>query len=346
MTAPIDPDPIAILLDEHVAAMARFGELDDALAIVQDVTSEHRVRTLDLARRMLDFLNAELEVHIRKEEEPLFPRLKAALPADDCLVDEMIAEHDQIRMKREHVRVVLDEMLTGDDHAAFRAQRAAFANALAATGRAVGSTEQFRLLRRAWRSAFETLRIHFQNEEEIAFPLAQELLSAEELAAAGVAMITIDEEQVMTERPDRDTRPSGETTGSAHRPAQRLAAPVLTFDLASELAQLKEEPSWLRGDRNAKTLVKEGDFRVVLTAMKAGTTIAQHETAARITIQALAGRLRLLVAGDTTDLATGRLVALDRNIPHAVEAVEESAFLLTLAWHGDGRGTAETPNAG
>jgi hypothetical protein len=118
-----------------------------------------------LALRTLDFLNAELEVHIRKEEEPLFPRLKAALPSDDRLVDEMIAEHDQVRMKRERVRGVLEEMLNGDDHVEFRELRAAFGAAVGIAVQPDVSIEGLRSLRQAWRAAYETLRVHFQNEE-------------------------------------------------------------------------------------------------------------------------------------------------------------------------------------
>jgi quercetin dioxygenase-like cupin family protein len=38
--------------------------------------------------------------------------------------------------------------------------------------------------------------------------------------------------------------------------------------------------------------------------------------------------------GRTFDLPAGSLLALDQGIPHDVEALEESAFLLTIAWPG------------
>ena len=90
----------------------------------------------------------------------------------------------------------------------------------------------------------------------------------------------------------------GETTGTPERPAQRLAAPVLTFDLPAELAHLRGEPAWARGDRNAKTLVKEPDFRLVLVALKAGARLEEHRAPGRISIQTLEGRLRLRVADE------------------------------------------------
>ena len=38
--------------------------------------------------------------------------------------------------------------------------------------------------------------------------------------------------------------------------------------------------------------------------------------------------------GRTFDLPAGTLLTLDQNLPHDVEALEESAFLLTIAWPG------------
>jgi len=37
----------------------------------------------------------------------------------------------------------------------------------------------------------------------------------------------------------------------------------------------------------------------------------------------------------------GRLVSLERDVPHMVEALEESAFLLTIAWRGRHDDTAQ-----
>jgi quercetin dioxygenase-like cupin family protein len=122
------------------------------------------------------------------------------------------------------------------------------------------------------------------------------------------------------------------TTGTPDRPAQQLAAPAMPFDLADEVSRLRSEPAWLQGDRNAKTLVKQPDFRVVLTVMRTGARLAHHDTAARLTLHVLSGRLSLRLLGTTAELSQGHLLVLDRDVRHDVEAVEESAFLLTLAW--------------
>lgn len=106
----------------------------------------------------------------------------------------------------------------------------------------------------------------------------------------------------------------------------------MSFDLLEEIKQLQQETAWRDGNHNAKTLVKEPDLRIVLVAMKDGMRLATHQTAARIAIQTMVGSVRVHLPNQTLDLPTGHVVALEANIPHDVEALGESAFLLTVAW--------------
>ena len=88
-------------------------------------------------------------------------------------------------------------------------------------------------------------------------------------------------------------RPLGETSGSSQRAPQRLGLPTISFDLEHELGLLRQEESYCAGDRNAKTLVKESGLRVVLTVMRSGARLQEHKTSGPISIQTLAGRIRL-----------------------------------------------------
>ncbi len=112
---------------------------------------------------------------------------------------------------------------------------------------------------------------------------------------------------------------------------QPMAATYLEFDLAREVDGLLREPQWNTG-RNAKTLVKYDDLRVVLLALRALTRIPDHRTEGRITIQAIRGHLRVHAESRTFDLPAGGLLALDGGLVHDVEAIEDSALLLTIAW--------------
>jgi len=114
---------------------------------------------------------------------------------------------------------------------------------------------------------------------------------------------------------------------------QPMAAAYLEFDMARELEQLRREPERISG-QNARTLVKYDDFRIVLMTLKARARVPGHRTEGRISIQTIAGHIQVRAEGRTFDLPTGRLLTLDQGLPHDVEALEESAFLLTIAWPG------------
>ena len=112
-----------------------------------------------------------------------------------------------------------------------------------------------------------------------------------------------------------------------------MASPFLEFDLTAEVDRLQRETTWNTG-QNARTLLKYDDFRVVLMALKANTHIPEHHTEGRISVHVLSGHIRLNASGRTFDLRSGSLLALDQGAPHAIEALQESAFLLTIAWPG------------
>lgn len=114
-----------------------------------------------------------------------------------------------------------------------------------------------------------------------------------------------------------------------------MTAPRLRFDLDEEIRRLWQEPASGAG-RNARTLVKQPDFRIVLVVLKANHRINEHGADGRISIQTVRGHIRMRVdrqgADETIDLPAGHLLALDRGIQHEVEAGVDSAFLLTVAW--------------
>ena len=80
--------------------------------------------------------------------------------------------------------------------------------------------------------------------------------------------------------------------------------------------------------------MKYDDFRVVLTALQANTRIPEHKTDGRIRSTCCRVHIRLTASGRTFNLRPGSLVALDQGSAHDIEALEESAFLLTIAWPG------------
>jgi quercetin dioxygenase-like cupin family protein len=126
------------------------------------------------------------------------------------------------------------------------------------------------------------------------------------------------------------------TTSPRRRPhTPPLASAYLEFDLAAEVERLHGETTWDSG-QNARTLVKYDDLRVVLMALKTGARIPAHTAKGNISVQVLSGHIRLNASGRVFDLRPGNLLALGYETPHDLEALEESAVLLTIAWTGGG----------
>jgi hypothetical protein len=60
-----------------------------------------------------------------------------------------------------------------------------------------------------------------------------------------------------------------------------------------------------------------------------------------VTVQVLAGRLHVRLADRTVEGVPDRLVSIETGVAHALEALEETTFLLTIA----GTRTGPTPRA-
>jgi quercetin dioxygenase-like cupin family protein len=114
----------------------------------------------------------------------------------------------------------------------------------------------------------------------------------------------------------------------AERP--RALVPLFHIGLEEQIAHLKAEPTWRSSDRNAITLTKDAALRVVLIAMKIGARLHEHQAAGPVILQAVSGSLRLSAGGEVLTLKPGEVVVLESAIEHEVEALEESALLITL----------------
>ncbi|MEO6817076.1 MAG: cupin domain-containing protein [Edaphobacter sp.] len=103
------------------------------------------------------------------------------------------------------------------------------------------------------------------------------------------------------------------------------------LDLAQEMLASEQTKPWQTG-HTARMLFKKADFRMVLISMEKGSALKEHHADGTISVQVLKGSIRFIVQGETHTLHANSLVSLDASIKHQVEALEESAFLLTIAW--------------
>jgi quercetin dioxygenase-like cupin family protein len=60
----------------------------------------------------------------------------------------------------------------------------------------------------------------------------------------------------------------------------------------------------------------------------------EHHVDGRISILLLKGRIRLHSLNQDTEILPGDLLALEYGILHQIEAIKESAFLITISWPG------------
>lgn len=103
------------------------------------------------------------------------------------------------------------------------------------------------------------------------------------------------------------------------------------FDLIQEIADSRSKKPWTAG-HYAKTLFKKSDFRTVLMAMEPHSRMKEHHADGTISIQVIKGAIRFTAQGKSHDIRGGDLITLGASIPHEIEALEDSAFLLTISW--------------
>ncbi len=119
-----------------------------------------------------------------------------------------------------------------------------------------------------------------------------------------------------------------DTSGQALRPTQGAFASI---KIADEIARLKAKLDASSGDRESASLVKDYGLNVMLMMLKCGARLHEHRTKGPITVQVLSGAVNFVAANTHNQLAAGTLFALDREVPHSVEALEDSILLLTAA---------------
>jgi quercetin dioxygenase-like cupin family protein len=129
---------------------------------------------------------------------------------------------------------------------------------------------------------------------------------------------------------------------SRHAPHQResltrlpeLGDTVIRRNINDELEKLEDAPSLqLAAGRSSETIVKYPEFRIVLVRMKQGSYMSHHRAEGPISVHVVLGKIRIHLPDERMEeLGSGDLLALERGLEHDVEALEDCAFLLTIAW--------------
>lgn len=255
------------------------------------------------------------ERHHQKEDNDLFPLLESkGVPPHGCPLGALKNEHDKARSIVSELSDAAEVYISTDGRA-----REALIHALD--------------------SLVELYPGHIWKEEYLLFPMVEKVLSNAELRRLGERFDKL-EAEVDPRLHDRLEQFANGFRVEFHTGPQRspqpTAGPYLAFNLTEEAERLRHEPAWSSG-RNSRTMLKYADFRIVLIVLRAQHRMEEHHTDANISVQTLSGRMRVRAAGKMFEMPTGELLALERGMPHDVEAVEDSTFLLTIAWPSDAR---------
>ncbi|MGE0867090.1 MAG: cupin domain-containing protein [Kofleriaceae bacterium] len=72
---------------------------------------------------------------------------------------------------------------------------------------------------------------------------------------------------------------------------------------------------------------------MVLTVLDRGTHVAEHRRNHATTFQVLDGRVIVALLEASFHLTAGELLTIERDVPHAIVAVDDSALVLTITKH-------------
>jgi quercetin dioxygenase-like cupin family protein len=80
----------------------------------------------------------------------------------------------------------------------------------------------------------------------------------------------------------------------------------------------------------SRVLAKTAGGNLTLFAFDAGEGLNEHTSPFDAFVIVLAGRFSLTIDGSPVEAASGTIVRMPANVPHAVEAVEPSRMLLAM----------------
>jgi len=128
------------------------------------------------------------------------------------------------------------------------------------------------------------------------------------------------------------------TSGSGVRDSRALRDPLMTFNVLDEIARLAGEPQWGDGDRNSIVLAKDARFRMLLSVLREGARLADEDAEATLSVHLITGSVSVRRDDRESLLVPGEIAVLEAGASWSIDALAESAVLLTLAW--------PKPNAG
>lgn len=102
--------------------------------------------------------------------------------------------------------------------------------------------------------------------------------------------------------------------------------------LGEKIAELRSSPQYRGGGHAARTLFKRPEMSVVLVVLARGKMLNEHRVDRPVSIHTVEGWLTVHAPERSVEHVAGGLQLLDPSVVHDVEALSDSALLLTIPW--------------
>lgn len=83
-------------------------------------------------------------------------------------------------------------------------------------------------------------------------------------------------------------------------------------------------------DKPVQNVLQRGESKFVQLSFEPGKGLAKHRVPLSLTVVVLTGRVVFTVEDNTQVLEASEMLAVDKSVEHAIEAIEKSTVLLVL----------------
>ena len=100
----------------------------------------------------------------------------------------------------------------------------------------------------------------------------------------------------------------------------------------AKLLDLAAQVVYQDGQIVSKTLVQNKAVSLTLFAFDAGEEISTHASHGDAMVQVLDGTAKITIGDEAFEVSAGETIVMPAEVPHAVEAVSQMKFLLTVVF--------------
>jgi quercetin dioxygenase-like cupin family protein len=108
-----------------------------------------------------------------------------------------------------------------------------------------------------------------------------------------------------------------------------MSTSILTFQ--PTFTRLQEHIKYPQAGVLSQVLLKDDTCQYTLFCLAADTEISEHTSTRNAVVQGIEGKGTLTLEGNDIPLEPGVLVVMPAHVPHAIKAIDNLAFLLTLS---------------